>query len=257
MGTNKEKVNAAAKEIAQFVNEKMEKSQLDWKNNTLTPLIDEKIKDIFGSVEADVAKFFNEIDSIQVELSGQKAIKPNDVPTWQRVAGVVGGLAVGDIGIAMAGGINGLSKDLAKSIGIELGAGFVLGLLGLLNPITLIATIVGVGIFNIGKGNKRALNNIKSSVSSEIVNQLNSKKEESISNINASASAHFEKLSKTITNAVDIEIKEVEEQIQATMNELEKGQSNIDERKKELNECENQVKQLIAKTDDFVMDLLG
>lgn len=257
LGTNEEKIKKAAKEVAAYANEKMEKYQLDWKNNTLTPLIDEKVKEVFGSIESDVAKFFGEIDSIQVEVSGQKNIKSSDVPTWQRVASVVGGLAIGNLGLAVSGGVNGLSKDLAKTIGLQAGAGAILGLLGLINPATILGVWLLGGAFGIFKGNKNAMIKIKSSVSDEMIKQLNSHKEENINSVISAASKAFEELAETVTSAVDIEIKEIEKQIQTVMNELQKGQSNVDAKKAELDDCEKEVKRLISETDDFVMDLLG
>lgn len=256
LGLNKEKVKKAAEEIADIANDKLEKSQLDWKNKTLLPLMETKINEVFGSVESDVAKFFEEIDKIQAEITGSE-VKANDVKTWQRVVGVVGGLAIGDIGLATSAGINGLGKEFAKTLGFEIGAGFVLGLLGLFNPVTLVLTLFAGGLYNFIKGTDRAADKIKNSVSEQMITSLSSKKDEFINNISDNAKAAFNKLTDTVIEAVDIEIKEVEKQMKDIMKEIEKGQSNVDAKKAELNECEKEVKRLISETDDFVMDLLG
>lgn len=254
---NKDKTNRAATEIVEYVNGQIEKNQIEWKNNTLVPLVEEKINDVFGSVESDVQKFFDEIDNIQVTMSGEQNIKTNNVPTWQRVAGVVGGLAIGDIGTAVSGGLNGFSKDMAKTIGLEMGAGFVLGLLGLFNPVTLIATI-GVAIFyNLSKSKNRMLENVKSQVSDEVIKQLNNNKDE---NVEKTISVVYEKLSgisTTIIDAVDIEIKEVDKQVKDIIAEMEKGQANIDKKKAELENSESEIKQILSYTDEFILDLIG
>lgn len=256
LGTNKEKVKKAAEEIAEIANDKLEKSQLDWKNKTLIPLMETKINDVFGSVEADVAKFFDEIDEIQAEITG-KEVQANDVKTWQRVAGVVGGLAIGDIGLATSAGINGLGKEFAKTLGFQVGAGLVLTLLGLFNPVTIVLTLAAGGLYNFIKGKDRAVDKVKDSVSEQMITSLSSQKDEFINNIINSAEAAFNKLTDTVIQAVDIEIKEVEKQMKGIMKEMEKGQSNVDAKKAELDNCEKEVKRLISETDDFVLDLLG
>lgn len=256
LGWDKEKVKKVAEEIAEIANDKLEKSQFDWKNKTLLPLMETKINEVFGSVESDVAKFFDEIDKIQAEITGS-VVKANDVKTWQRVVGVVGGLAIHDIGLATSAGINGLGKEFAKTLGFEIGAGFVLGLLGLLNPFTIAATLIGAGLFNIMKAKDRAADKIKNSVSEQMITSVSSKKDEFINNIIDNAKAAFNKLTDTVIEAVDIEIKEVEKQMKDIMKEIEKGQINVDAKKAELDDCEKEVKRLISETDDFVMDLLG
>ncbi len=256
LGTNKEKVKKAAQEIAEIANEELEKSQLDWKNNTLVPLMETKINEVFGSVEADVAGFFEEIDKIQGEISGQE-VKADDVKTWQRVVGVAGGFAIGGIGLATSGGVNGLGKEFAKTLGFELGASAVLGLLGLFNPITLGIVIVAAGLYNLIKGQNRAAEKIKTSVSEQMVSSLTSKRDEFVDNIVSGAKSAFNKLTDTVIKAVDIEIKEVDIQMKGIMKEIEKGQSNVDAKKRELDETEKEVKRLIGETDTFVMDLLG
>ena len=253
---SKDKISKVASEVAEYANGQLEKSQLDWKNNTLSTLIEEKVQSTFGSVESDIEKFFDAIDTIQVEITGKEDIKASNVSTWKRVAGVAGGLALGDVGLAMSGGMNGIGKDFAKTLAIEVGAGAVLALLGLFNPITIGLTLVGVFFFNKNKSQNKATENIKTEVSNQMIQQLNQNREGIADNIISAVSAKFNEIANTIINAVDIEIKEVDKQINGVMDEMKKGQANIDRKKSELTECKTAIEQLIVETDDFVDDLI-
>ena len=253
---SKEKIARAGEEVANHVSGVLEKAQVEWKNNTLSPLITEKIQGTFDSVEADVQKMFDQIDSIHVEMTGEKNSDGGSVPTWQRVAGAVGGLVLGGPGLAFVGGANGIGKDFAKALALELGAFFALSLFGLLNPVTLIATILGVVIYGGSKAKNKANIKIKEEVANQMIAQLNSNKDDICDGILKKVHEEFDDIAETVIKAVDIEINEVDNQIKSVMAELEKGQANIDKRKEELKQIEAHARALADETDDFVDSLV-
>lgn len=254
----KDNISAATEEVTRYITEQIESNQLEWKNNTLTPLINDKISEIFGTVESDVKRLFDEIDSINLELSGNHDVNTeNDVPTWQRVVGTVGGFVLGGPALAQSGNMFGIGKEFAKTLAIEVGAFALLSAFSLLNPVTMIGTVVVLIIRNFGKGESKVTEKIKDTVADEMIKQLNSQKDASVDKIVGEIDKELSQLSDTITSSVDIEINEVNNQVQEVIAEMEKGQANIDARKAELCECEQQVKQLISNTDDFIMDLIS
>ena len=108
-------------EISDYIQEKLSDVQNDWKREVLAPEIEDEAKSIFDAAEKDFSKIYDDIDSINVELTG-KDYNANLVPFWQRVAGVAGGLVLGDIGLAVSGGVNGVRKEFAKTLAFEIGA---------------------------------------------------------------------------------------------------------------------------------------
>ena len=251
----KEKTEAVVKEISEYITKMMNEQQRDWRNKKLTPMIEEKAMTIFESAEGDVAKILCEIDQINVDISGGE-YDANTVPTWQRVIGIAGGLAIGDVGLAASAGINGLSKELAKTFAFEAGAGFVLGLLGWLNPVTLCATIVGTFLFNVSKGQSNAIKKLKTNVCADIVKQLETTAEKTSAEMSDSITGKFEDIAEQIVSALDTEINEVNNQIQTIIGEMEKGKENIARRETVIDDCETKIKNLSSKLDELIFQLV-
>lgn len=206
---NKETLGVISQEISGYVNERIEDPQLEWRKNVLEPVISEKTEDVFGSVETDLEKFFAEIDSISVDVTGQE-YDTNSVPTWQRIAGVIGGLALSDVGIAISGGINGFSKEFAKSFALEVGAIALLNVLGFLNPVTIITTLAGLFFYNKNKSQGIAMKKLKEQIQTEIINQLSNNAEDNSTRLANNIGVKYSEIAQQITNAMDTEINETE-----------------------------------------------
>ncbi len=252
---SKEKISAIVQEISTHISECIEDNQIEWRKQVLEPAIGEKAAELFGSVESDVEKLLSEVDSINIEIVGQDYANSN-VPTWQRVAGVIGGLALGDIGIAVSGGMNGLGKELAKTIAIELGAGALLGVLGLLNPITLIATMVGVFIFNKSKSESNAVKKLKAQICEQTQKQLSENTETNVTTMASTIGDKFAEIAQQIANAMDVEINEIEIQVGGIIAEMEKGKENIAKREQAISNCEGKIKDLSIRLDDLIRRLM-
>lgn len=252
---SRQKSDAAVHEITEFVSKQIETQQLEWRKNVLQPLIQEKMEDMFESAEKDVSHLFSEIDEINLEVSGRE-YEGKEVPTWQRVVGVTGGVLMGDLGLAVSGGINGLSVDFAKTLAFEFGAGFTLGLLGLANPITLLG-VVGAAIYmNWKKGSSNAMKKIKESVCEEVVNKLSEGAEQRANELVGQIQKKFTETSQQIVRAVEIELEETNNQIRGIIGELEKGKQNIAAREEELGQSETKIKELSTQLDALIFKLV-
>lgn len=252
---SKERMNAMATEISEYIQDKIQEDQIQWRNEVLSPLVEEKLSSIFESAEADVSAILNEVDVIHAELSGEPAAT-NNVPTWQRVVSVVGGLALGQAGIAISGGINGFTKDMAISVAMDIGLCTVLNIFGLLNPLTAIGVIVAMFIRSIGKNESNITKKMKESVVKNVVDSLANSREDTIATVVSSVEKHFAQIADGIVGALDVEINEVESQMRGIVKEMEKGEANIAKRKSEMNECEEKIKGLSAELDELVFMLV-
>lgn len=253
---SKKKANAVVDEISEFVSGKIEEQQLDWRSNVLMPLIEEKVTDIFGSVEEDLGKLFSDIDKITVDIIG-KPYDTKPVPTWQRVAGIVGGLAIGDIGLAMSGGINGLSKDLAKTFALEFGAGLVLAFFSLLNPVTIIAVIISAILMSWKNGESKAMQTLKSSMIDEITKQLNDSTGDGALAFADEIGNTLQKMANQIVEALDVEIHETEQQVEGIIADLQKGQETIHAKEETLTQCEGALQKLSTELGSFIFNLIN
>lgn len=242
-------------EISDYIQEKLSDVQNDWKREVLAPEIEDEAKSIFDAAEKDFSKIYDDIDSINVELTG-KDYNANSVPFWQRVAGVAGGLVLGDIGLAVSGGVNGVGKEFAKTLAFEIGAGFVLGLLNLFNPITLIGVIVAAFLFNIGKGSSRAMETLKSQISEQAVKNISEKAEHQARELADGIMDKLNEIKDQIADSVSKELSDLENQVKAIIEEKEKGELNVKMIKESLVESEKKIYALNAKLDKLIFSLV-
>lgn len=252
---NKKTTEQAVTEISDYIQEKISDAQNDWKQEVLAPEIEEEAKSIFDAAEKDFSKIYNDIDNMNVELTG-KEYNADPVPFWQRVAGAAGGLVIGGIGLAVSGGINGIGKEFAKTLAFELGAGFVLSFLGLFNPVTLIGVIVATFLFNIGRGSSRAMETLKSQVSEQAVKSMSENAERQAEELADGIKAKLNGVKGQIADSVSRELSDLANQVKAIIEEKEKGEINVKTRRESLNESEKKIHALNARLDKLIFSLV-
>lgn len=252
---NRNKTEQAVTEISDYIQEKISDAQSDWKQEVLAPEIEEAAGSIFDAAEKDFTKIYEDIDSMNVELTG-KEYNANSVPFWQRVAGVAGGLAIGDIGLAVSGGVNGIGKEFAKTLAFEVGAGFVLGILGLFNPVTLIGVIVAAFLFNIGKGSSRAMETLKTQVSEQAVKSMSEKAQQQAKELADGVMNKLNEVKDQIISSVSKELSDLDNQVKMIIEEKEKGEASVKKRKEFLNESEKKIHALNARLDKLIFSLV-
>ena len=252
----KAKATVVVSEITDFVVEKIETQQKEWKKSVLQPLVEERSQYIFESAEQDLTNLYAEIDSLNVSISGRHDVDPDTVPLWQRIAAGAGGLLLGDIGLAFSGGVNGFSKDLAKVAALEFGAGALLYFIGALNPFTLVAVLLTAIITSWNSSSSGAMKRTKEMVSEQIVNQLTTSADENSSQMAEAICQKLDDIANGISTAIDAEIGQTEEQVQGIIAEMQRGQASIDARKQVINSCESKITALSTELDAFTFELI-
>lgn len=252
----KAKATVVVSEITDFVVEKIEAQQKEWKRSVLQPLVEERSQYIFESAEQDLTNLYAEIDSLNVSISGRHDVDPDTVPLWQRIAAGAGGLLLGDLGLAFSGGVNGFSKDLAKVAALEIGAGALLYFIGALNPFTLVAVLLTAFITSWNSSSSGAMKRTKEMVSEQIVNQLTTSADDNSSQMAEAICQKLDDIANGISTAIDVEIGQTEEQVQSIIAEIQRGQSSIDARKQVINSCESKITALSTELDAFTFELI-
>ena len=256
---SKKKTAAVVEEISDYLQNKISEEMQDWQNDVLSEEIEATATEIFSSAEQDFGEIFAQIDSINVTLTG-KEYSAKTVPFWQRVAGVAGGIMIGDIGLAFSGGVNGLGKEFAKTAALEVGAGFILAVLGLFNPVTLIATLVTTIFMNIlaSKKNKsKALETLKKQISDQAVQSLSDNAEKNAAAIVDGIGEKFRSIKNQIVDSVSAELLDLEKQLDFVIREKQKGESDVIARKNDLKKCEAKINDLNSRLYDLIFTLMG
>ena len=233
----------------------MEEHQRAWRQDVLAPLIEEKSAAVFESAEADAAAILAQVDQIQMDLSGQQ-LEANDVTTWQRVVGASGGFLVGGVGLAVSGGLNGIGKELAASLGIQVGAYSLLMLLGMFNPITVGATIIGMFLFNWGRAQSNAMKKLKENMIAHFTEEMTKSEEENTNELADQVTAQFEEIARTIIAGLDVEIGNVSGQMEGIIAEMEQGREKMARREEIIVSCEEEIKGLSIQLDELIFDLV-
>lgn len=253
----KDSAKRIAMEISDHVTKKIQEQQKKWKDEVMLPLAQERAQYIFDSADQDLTRLYFELDSLTIAISGGQEVEAKNVPLWQRIAGAGAGVLLGLPDVAIAGGMNGLSKDLLKNLGIVLGTETLLILIvGALNPVVLIggmlAGLIGGGTLHA----KSAVNNIKEKLSQTYVSAICEKAQDNSHEMASKICKQLSDISKDISTAVENEINGVEQQVNGIIKEMEKGKANIDARKKVLDSCEAKINGISSDLDAFTFELI-
>lgn len=250
----KERLAAACEEIQQHVMNLAQKTQAQWRDEVLLPMAEEKMDEIFESAENDAAEIIKGVDCIvNQDLSAPTL---TGAPLWQRIAGAAGGLLMGDVGMAVSGGLHGFSKELVKTLALEVGAFSVLALLGLVNPFTFIAVVASAVLMNLhssASGNEKML---KDKVKESMCNAMLEGKEQAVENVLNNITDAFGKIAGGITMGLEAEINEAEHQLQYIIQELEKGEASVRSKEAVLNQMEQQIQTLNTELDDVIFSMM-
>lgn len=252
----KSKTTQVITEITEHVTAKIQEQQNEWKKEVMQPLAQEKAKFIFETAEQDLTKLYDEIDSVNMEIAGREYSDPDPVPLWQRIAGAAGGVLIGDLGLAVSGGVNGLSTDLVKVAAFEFGAGALLFWLGAFNPFTLTLILLAAIVNSWKTGASNAMKKTKTMVSDEIVKQISSNADEDSTKLSNSVCDRLMEIANGISGAIDNEIQQTEDQVKGIIDELKKGEQSIAERKQVITACEDRIKALNDDLDAFTFELI-
>lgn len=252
----KSSTGKVVEEISNYLRKKISEEMQDWQKNVLSAEIEDEAKSIFDSAERDFSKIFDQIDSINVELTGGN-YNAKTVGFWNRVAGAAGGILLGDIGLAFSGGVNGLGKEFAKTAAIEIGAGFVLSLLGFLNPFTIIAVIVATFLLNLGANTSKAMEKLKAQISEQAVKTISESAEDQALKTVDGIEQKFYSVKQQIVDSVSLELKDLKTQMEAVIREKQQGEGEVAARKEALKQCEEKIHKLNSRLDALIFALMG
>lgn len=252
----REKVDKLISEITDYVQSKVEDYQDQWKNSVLYPSVDYCSKQIFESEEGQLNELFKAIDHFKTDVSGVDC-SADEIPAWERVAGALVGTFVGGIGLGASGGINGLSKDLAKTAAFEFGALALLSFLNLLNPVTLIAVIAGTVFLGWKKGSSTVIQKAKKQICDAMVSRISSQANAQADQLADSIAAKFHEVKSMVSTAVDKEIESAEEQVKTIIKDMTKGRDEINRRKAIIDKCEQKIQSLDIALNELIISLMN
>ena len=250
------KIQAAVTEITDYIKQQLIVQQNKWKTEVMMPIVNEKAQYIFDSSEKDLTKLYSAIDEVTIQITNDNNVKPEPIPVWQRIAGAAGGMLLGCPDVAIAGGLNGLTKELAKNIGLVLGTEAILGLLiGFTNPFVLVGGIIAA-ILGGGFSGDKAMKTLKSKISDVIVQKICDNSDEGSTKVADSIASKLNDIKNDISSALSNDISQTEQTVTGIIDEMKKGQANIDRRKEVISRCEEKIKSISINLDSLTFELI-
>jgi len=253
--SSQEDAESAMREISDCVGRNLETEQVEWRMNTLVPFIGDRIERITRTNKDRLEDFFHELNEIKGIVSGVRT-QDEDVPIELKLHDVRVGFSDIDFSdIASMATLNDSGSGFKIGNFIVPG-GIALAGLALLGPIAgIVGGILGY-LFSSrssgGNSGDEVLEQVKERLTEAILSQVGRTGAESwdrvIADLEQKLRNHFE----SILNGMDAEVQGLEDQVNRVIEEMEQGQQKIDHKKAILADCEEAVRRLKAKVDDYI-----
>lgn len=253
----KEDSEALMAELGEYLSEQIDADTRAWAAGPFTQLVKERTEQLRNEIQGGVDDFYVSLDQLKFDITGNGGTpEVKTVPTWQRVAAGVAGLALGKVDIAVIGATTGLNLNFAVSLGITIAADFALYLIGFFNPFTLVALIAANSIFTLAKSGERMASSVKKAVLDEYCNRINENGEELAQSAVNTALNALGGVKALVSESLGTELSEMQRQMEGIIAEMEQGEENVRLQQKRLDECERQLQDIADNLDTFIFDLV-
>lgn len=168
----KAQAEAFTSELVSLTSDKIKTKTKEWVDNRFIPLLKSEIKTLAQTMNTHTTTYVDELSGVRVTMDiNQREIISKTTPSKaNRALSVGGSLLVGDLGGAIMGGAGGFDATM-KTIGCEVGAGVVLGVISCFTPIGLPALIAGA-LASIFVGGNWALSSMESKIRKTVAEKM-------------------------------------------------------------------------------------
>ncbi|MCD7972699.1 MAG: dynamin family protein [Candidatus Azobacteroides sp.] len=229
----KDSVKTFSEEIVHKLQTRIAEEQQEWQKSIVTPFIDGRLQELATDFETKIKQILLDVEQIKLRISGEENL---EVPgTEERIAATVAGFLGGGFSGAALGTALGFSSEFVGTIVAQIVTATTLLLLGVSNPVTIVALIL-IAVFGglIGKVNMEQ--QVKDKIAAEIILNLRNEKDKNVQKI--INEIHHKMVNRTnkIDNNLNNELNSVAKQVDKIRKEKEKGERQVAERIKKLEE---------------------
>jgi GTPase SAR1 family protein/uncharacterized protein YoxC len=248
---HKQQAEALVGEIVEKINELTADEMDEWRKNSLTPLVHDRITEATSEIETQIDRFYTEIDAIKMTLTGINKPEISNASGLERVVAAAGGLLIAGPGAGLIGATMGF-KEMAKSIVPQVALGVALLMAGITNPVILVAALFTGGFINgiikIGKLNDE----VKRKISDQITTKMREDLYPTSERIAGEIYNKTAELAEMVTEKLTVEINSVREQVESVLKDKRAGESQVQQKKAALNSLETELHDI----DNGLMDLI-
>ena len=219
-------------------------------------MVNDKVESLKDSLEGRLEEFFVSVDQVKISVTGSGELQSESIPVWQRVVAAGGGLLLSGYAGAALGATSGLNADFAKGIALQVGAYLLLGFLGILNPVTIIAVIVASAVGGGVRAAEKATIKAKAQIADSYCTEISNNSMQLVDKTIDGAVENFDKIKDIISNSMDVEIEEMQKQLEGIIRDMEQGKEVIEQKSAQLSEYEKGLKKTAENLDTFIFELL-
>lgn len=247
---------ALATELQEFLGNKVDTEIREWLSGPFANLVNDKVESLKDSLEGRLEEFFVSVDQVKISVTGSGELQSESIPVWQRVVAAGGGLLLSGYAGAALGATSGLNADFAKGIALQVGAYLLLGFLGILNPVTIIAVIVASAVGGGVRAAEKATIKAKAQIADSYCTEISNNSMQLVDKTIDGAVENFDKIKDIISNSMDVEIEEMQKQLEGIIRDMEQGKEVIEQKSAQLSEYEKGLKKTAENLDTFIFELL-
>jgi hypothetical protein len=198
-------------ELVQACSTKVKRKTEEWVKEHFIPTLTNEIKSLAQTMDAKTTTYMDELSNLRVcmDIDKQVIINKTTPSSTNRVLSAGASILLGDLGGAIMGGAGGFDATL-KTIGCEVGAGVVLGVISLFTPVGLTGILVGV-ILSAIVGSKWSLSTMESKIRQKVADKM----VESIK-----SKTNKDRFNSMITSNVEKSLKQLRQNVNSYWDEL-------------------------------------
>jgi GTPase SAR1 family protein len=244
-----------SKELLTLLEADISKRQQEWSHSVLMPNLEDQIKAIYDSSQIDLVAFLNIIDEIHAGLSaGEVTSDQRDVPAWERITAAGAGFLFLSHGSVIQAGQDGF-KGLAKSIIPQIGVAFLMGLLGLTNPLIFIPMLFATGGLSAFFSNKKCEEKLRSTLGQKV-------KEKMLESADSTAEEAVDKIGQALDGILEQfdagmmgEIGSIKANVEKILQLKKEGEQKVQEHEQLLQMQQKTAEAIVDDLEEFIDEL--
>lgn len=250
----KENLKPVVTEVITYLKTKIDEDTIEWTSNTISPMVESSVDTLKDSLEDQARDFIESVDLLRVQISVGGQLNDDDIAEQEKISPLnrllglgymclTGDIVTGGLGMALG------TKAMLTTIACEIASGFILGILGLLNPISLIIALLGsilVGGF-LGRGSIKS--GIKTKIAKQISEDIETHRMEICRSVESKVKESLCELRDALDSGLAGEINGVRDEVLKVLNEKKSGRINLDSEITKLRSLESTNNAIEEKLD--------
>lgn len=247
------------KEVLNHLKSEIEKDISNWTAESLSPTIEQGVQNMQDTLESEAQDFIQSANRIRVNISigdhisDEELAKQEEPSVWGRL--IAGGYTLltrdfltGGMGMVMGIGA------MVRTIALQVVAGVLLAVFGLINPFALIAASIGA----ILAGNVMTMFSLKSDIKKKVAKKMSeelaSRQMDLAENVRSSTRTKLEELRDALDAGLSGEISSIEDEVEAVLLERKQGQLDVQSEIQRLRKFQNSNYAIDTRLTDLMFE---